>query len=33
MTEEGFRKIFKDSPLRRAKFTGIQRNLKFLEQK
>lgn len=30
MTEEGFRKIFKDSPLRRSKFKGIQRNLKFL---
>ena len=30
MTEEGFRKIFKDSPLRRSKFKGIQRNLKFI---
>ena len=30
MTEENFRKIFKDSPLRRTKFKGIQRNLKFL---
>jgi len=30
MTEESFRKIFKDSPLRRSKFKGIRRNLKFL---
>ncbi len=30
MTEETFRKIFKNSPLRRAKFSGIQRNLKFI---
>jgi epoxyqueuosine reductase len=30
MTEENFRKVFKDSPLKRAKFKGIQRNLKFL---
>jgi len=30
ITEESFKKIFKDSPLRRAKFKGIQRNLKFL---
>jgi len=30
MTEESFRKIFKDSPLRRTKFKGIQRNLRFL---
>ena len=30
MTEDGFRKIFKDSPLRRSKFKGIQRNLKFI---
>jgi epoxyqueuosine reductase len=30
MTEEGFKKIFKDSPLRRSKFKGIQRNLKFI---
>jgi epoxyqueuosine reductase len=30
MTEESFRKIFKDSPLRRSKFKGIQRNLNFL---
>lgn len=31
MTEESFRKIFKHSPLKRAKFSGIQRNLKFLQ--
>lgn len=30
MTEEGFKKLFKDSPIKRAKFSGIQRNLKFL---
>ncbi len=31
MSEENFRKIFKDSPLRRAKYKGIQRNLKFIK--
>jgi epoxyqueuosine reductase len=31
VTEEGFKKIFKDSPLQRTKFKGIQRNLKFLK--
>jgi epoxyqueuosine reductase len=30
MTENNFRKIFKNSAIRRAKFTGIRRNLKFL---
>lgn len=30
MTEETFKKIFKHSPLKRAKFKGIQRNLKFI---
>lgn len=30
MTEETFKKIFKHSPIKRAKFKGIQRNLKFL---
>jgi epoxyqueuosine reductase len=30
LTEEGFKKIFKDSPLKRAKFAGIKRNLKFI---
>lgn len=32
MSEEGFRQIFKNSPLRRSKFKGIQRNLKFLQE-
>lgn len=30
MTEETFREVFKDSPLRRTKFSGIRRNLKFI---
>lgn len=30
LTEESFRTIFRHSPLKRAKFQGIQRNLKFL---
>lgn len=30
MSEESFRKIFKDSALRRSKYKGIQRNLKFI---
>lgn len=30
MTEEQFRKVFADSPIRRTKFAGIRRNLKFL---
>lgn len=30
MTEDSFRKLFKHSPLKRTKFAGIQRNLKFL---
>ena len=30
LTEESFKIIFKDSPIRRAKFAGIKRNLKFL---
>lgn len=30
LTEESFRKIFRHSPLKRSKFKGIQRNLKFL---
>lgn len=32
MTETTFRSIFKNSPLQRSKFKGIQRNLKFLQQ-
>jgi len=31
MTEERFKKIFKDSPLRRTKFSGIRRNLQFIK--
>lgn len=30
MAEDSFRKIFKHSPLKRSKFKGIQRNLKFI---
>ena len=30
MTEEKFKTIFRDSPLRRSKLKGIQRNLKFI---
>ncbi len=30
LTEETFKIIFKDSPLKRAKFAGIKRNLKFI---
>ncbi len=30
LTEESFKNIFKNSPLKRAKFTGIKRNLKFI---
>ena len=32
MTEEQFRKIFRDSPISRAKYRGIQRNLKFIKE-
>lgn len=31
LTEESFKIIFKDSPLKRAKFSGIKRNLRFLQ--
>lgn len=31
LTEENFKKIFRDSPLRRAKFSGIRRNLNFIQ--
>jgi epoxyqueuosine reductase len=31
LTEESFKLIFKHSPLKRSKFKGIQRNLKFIE--
>lgn len=30
LTEEGFKSIFKNSPLKRSKFEGIKRNIKFL---
>jgi epoxyqueuosine reductase len=32
MSEETFRKIFKNSPLSRSKYKGIQRNLKFIKE-
>ena len=32
MTEETFKKLFRDSPLSRSTFHGIQRNLKFISQ-
>jgi epoxyqueuosine reductase len=32
MTEESFKAIFKNSPLKRSKFAGIRRNLDFLQQ-
>ena len=31
LSEEAFKKIFKDSPLRRSKWAGIKRNIKFLQ--
>lgn len=31
LNEETFKKIFRDSPIKRAKFKGIRRNLKFLD--
>jgi epoxyqueuosine reductase len=31
LTEDSFQRIFRHSPLKRAKFRGIQRNLKFLQ--
>ncbi len=33
LSEEAFKKIFKQSPLSRAKLKGIQRNIKFLKEK
>lgn len=32
LTEASFKKIFRDSPLKRSKYPGIKRNLKFLQQ-
>jgi epoxyqueuosine reductase len=31
LTKEGFKTVFKDSPLQRSKFEGITRNLQFIE--
>ncbi len=31
LTEESFKRIFKDSPLKRSKWQGIQRNLRFIQ--
>jgi epoxyqueuosine reductase len=31
LTEEGFKEIFRHSPLKRAKWAGIRRNLRFIE--
>lgn len=30
LTEESFKRVFKNSPLKRSKFQGIKRNLRFL---
>ncbi len=32
MSEETFKQVFKNSPLKRSKYSGIQRNLKFIQQ-
>ena len=32
LTEESFKKIFRNSPLKRTKYNGIKRNLKFINQ-
>ena len=32
MTEDGFKKIFAASPLKRAKYQGIKRNLQFIRK-
>jgi len=32
MNEESFNRIFRDSPLRRAKWKGLQRNIRFLKE-
>jgi len=32
LTEEGFKKIFTGSPLKRAKYAGIKRNLEFIKK-
>lgn len=33
LTEETFKNIFRNSPIKRSKFTGIRRNLQFLQSK
>jgi epoxyqueuosine reductase len=33
LTEDSFKKIFADSPLKRAKFQGIRRNLQFIKRR
>ena len=33
LSEENFKRIFSDSPLKRAKFAGIKRNLEFIRKK
>lgn len=32
LSEESFKKIFKNSPIKRSKFAGLKRNLKFIQQ-
>jgi epoxyqueuosine reductase len=32
LTEESFKIIFKDSPIKRTKYNGIKRNLQFIQQ-
>ena len=32
LTEENFKTVFKNSPLKRSKFSGIKRNLQFLSK-
>jgi epoxyqueuosine reductase len=31
MSEETFKKLFKDSPISRTKWKGMQRNIKFIQ--
>jgi epoxyqueuosine reductase len=33
LSEDAFKKIFRNSPLRRSKYKGIQRNIKFLQNR
>ena len=32
LTEESFKVIFKDSPIKRTKYNGIKRNLQFIQK-